>query len=117
MTAGAQEILSTEEILGRIHKLQEEIFERQERIATLVDSAGPAELSELMERGEARGKLRHLERLNIDWENMVAHSRELTDDDLDLVAALVRFVGDLLVVQPEGIAERWTGRLEDILES
>jgi hypothetical protein len=113
----AEETLTTEEILGRIHKLQEEIFERQERIAGLVDSAGsPEPLAELMHEGEERRKLRHLERLMTDWASLLAHSRELTDDDLDLVAALVRFVGDLLMIQPEGVAERWTGRLEDLLD-
>jgi hypothetical protein len=116
--ARAKQTLSTEEILVRIHELQEEISDRQEQIASLVDSAGsPEPLSELLHQGEERRKMRHLERLLADWESLVVRSRELTDDDLDLVAALVRFVGDLLLIQPDGVAERWVGRLEDILES
>ncbi len=116
MDATDPEGLSTQEILGRIHELQEEIFERQDRIAELVKSAGSEEpLAELVDQGEERRKLRHLERLIADWERLVANSRELTEDDLDLVAALVRFVGDLLIVQPEGIDERWLEKLEENL--
>lgn len=116
-TDGTAETLSTEEILGRIHKLQEEIFERQEQIASLVESTdSDTPLEELMHEGEEQRKMRYLERLFGDWETLVARSRGLTEDDLDLVAALVRFIGDLLIVQPELVAERWIERLEEAFE-
>ncbi len=107
---------STEEILERIYALQAEISEREEKIARLVEAADdPAPLTELMEDGEERRKLRQLERLFADWDKMVAVSRVVADDDLDLVAALVRFVGDLLIIQPEGVGEKWIEGLEEYL--
>ena len=109
--------LSTREILDQIHELQDEIFEREVEIATLVDSAEHSPpLSGLREAGVERRKIRQLERLIADWNTLVARSRTLTEDDLDLIAALVRFIGDLLIIQPEGVDEHWIGKLEDYLD-
>lgn len=59
--------------------------------------------------------MRHLERLVGDWDSLVARSRALSEDDIDLVAALVRLVGDLLVIQHDGLDEKWISRLETYL--
>ena len=42
-------------------------------------------------------------------------TEEVTEDDIDLVAALVRLVGDLLVVQIDGLDRKWISRLEAYL--
>lgn len=110
--------LTTEEILERIHLLQGEICDREERIAELVDTAREIRptLEAEIEDGEERRRIRHLERLMADWDTLVARSRALTDDDLELVAALARLVGDLLAFQPDGLAESWIENLEFYLE-
>ena len=111
------EPLSIDEIIDRIRELQDEIFEREEEIATLVDSAEHSPpLSGLKTAGAEQRKIRQLERLIADWHTLTAHSRAVAEDDLDLIAALVRFIGDLLIVQPEGVDEHWIRRLEKYLE-
>lgn len=106
-----------DELLEKIHAIQEEIFEREEQIATLLDSAEhPSRLAEAVEEGETRRRLRHLERLLADWDTLVARSRAVTEDDLDLVAAMVRLIGNLLLIQPEGIDASWIAKLEQYLE-
>ena len=109
---------TTEEVLERIHRLQDEICDREERIAALIDAAKeirPTVEAEI-EDAEERRRLRHLERLMADWDTLVARSRALTDDDLELMAALARLFGDLLAFQPDGIAESWIENLELYLE-
>ena len=59
--------------------------------------------------------MRHLERLVADWDGLVARSRAVSEDDIDLVAALVRLVGDLLVVQIDGLDRKWIARLESFI--
>ena len=105
--------LDFEALLARIRALQQEILEREEQIAALVDSADrPSVLGELLEDGEESRRMRHLERLVADWDALVARSRAVSEDDIDLVAALVRLVGDLLVVQMDGLDSKWVARLE-----
>ena len=105
------------EVVAQIHALQEEIVEREARITALVDSVDtPSRLGDLLEDSEERRRVKHLERLINDWDRMVARSRAVSDDDIDLVAALVRLVGDLLVIQPDGLDSKWISRLEAHLE-
>lgn len=112
-----QILARTDRIIERVHELQREIFEREEKITGLVEEAEPSpEIDELVEDGIERRKVRHLERLIRDWDALVAESRKLNEDDLDLVAAMVRFAGDLLIIQPEGIDVGWIRRLESYLE-
>ena len=107
---------TVDEIIARIHELQQEIVEREDRIVELVDSVSrPAALEALVEEGVERRRLRHLERLIADWDALVARSRAVSEDDIDLVAALVRLVGDLLVVQIDGLDSKWISRLEGYL--
>ncbi len=109
--------LSVDEIIRRIHALQAEIVEREERIAELVNAGGePTRLQDLVEDGEERRRVRHLERLVGDWDRLVARSRAVSEDDIDLVAALARLVGDLLVIQPDGLDAKWISRLEMHIE-
>ncbi len=109
--------LSVEEIVHRIHELQEEIVEREGRITELVNAGDQSSLlKNLAEDGEERRRVRHLERLVGDWDRLVARSRAVSEDDIDLVAALVRLVGDLLVIQPDGLDTKWISRLEMHIE-
>ena len=106
-----------DEIVAQIHALQEEIAEREIRIAGLVDSVdSSSRLGSLIEDAEERRRIKHLERLIHDWDRLVARSRAVSDDDIDLVAALVRLVGDLLVIQPYGLETKWLSRLEAHIE-
>ncbi len=106
-----------EEIIAIIHALQEEIVEREARIADLVSSVdSPSRLGSLVEDGEERRRFKHLERLIGDWDRLVARSRAVSGDDIDLAAALVRLVGDLLVIQQDGLDAKWISRLEAYLE-
>lgn len=110
-------VLTLDEIVAKIHRLQEEIVEREQRIVGLVDAAErPPLLESLVEDAEERQRIRHLERLVADWDALVARSRALSEDDIDLIAALVRLLGDLLVIQPEGLASKWISRLGAYLE-
>lgn len=105
------------EIVAKIHALQEEIVEREVRIAGLVDSVdSSSRIGSLVEGGEERRRVNHLERLINDWDRLVARSRSVSDDDIDLVAALVRLVGDLLMIQQDGIDTKWISRLEAHIE-
>ncbi len=102
-----------DEVVAKIHTLQEEIVEREVRIAGLVDSVdSSSRLGNLVEDGEERRRVKHLERLIHDWDRLVARSRAVSEDDIDLVAALVRLMGDLLVIQPDGLDTKWISRLE-----
>ncbi len=106
-----------DEIVAKIHALQEEIAEREVRIAGLVDSVdSSSRLGSLIEDGEQRRRVKHLERLIHDWDRLVARSRAVSEDDIDLVAALVRLVGDLLVIQPHELEVKWISRLEAHIE-
>ncbi len=106
-----------DEVVAKIHALQEEIVEREARIAGLVDSVDTSSrLGRLVEDGEERRRIKHLERLINDWDRLVARSRSVSDDDIDLVAALVRLLGDLLVIQPDGLDTKWISRLEAHIE-
>ncbi len=110
-------VLTVDEIVAKIHQLQEEIVERERLIVGLVDAAErPPVLEALVEEAEERQRMRHLERLVGDWDGLVARSRALSEDDIDLIAALVRLVGDLLSIQPEGLESKWMSRLEAYLE-
>ena len=110
-------VLSTAEVIDRVRQLQQEIFEREEQITELVHAAGrPRVLENLVEEADERRRLRHLERLMADWDSLVARSRAVSEDDIDLIAALVRLLGDLLVVQHDGIDSKWIARLESYLE-
>ncbi len=109
--------LSIDEIVSRIHALQEEIVEREERITGLINSGqSSSRFESLVEDGEERRRVRHLERLVGDWDRLVARSRAVSEDDIDLVAALVRLVGDLLVIQQDGLDTKWVSRLEMHIE-
>ncbi len=109
--------LSIDEIVSRIHALQEEIVEREERITDLINSGqSSSRFESLVEDGEERRRVRHLERLVGDWDRLVARSRAVSEDDIDLVAALVRLVGDLLVIQQDGLDTKWVSRLEMHIE-
>ena len=104
---------TVDEIVAQIHQLQAEITAREQLIVGLVDAAErPAMLESLVEDAEERRRMRHLERLVGDWDGLVARSRALSDNDIDLIAALVRLVGDLLIIQPESLATKWVTRLE-----
>ncbi len=106
-----------EEIATEILRLQEEIFGREEKISGLVDSAEPpARLTALMEQAETDPRFRHLAQLIADWDILVARSRAVTDDDIELLLAMTRLIGDLLAIQPEGIDERWLAKLRDYLD-
>ncbi len=106
-----------DEVVAKIHILQEEIVEREVRIAGLVDSVDTSSrLGSLVEDGEERRRVKHLERLINDWDRLVARSRAVSDDDIDLVAALVRLVGDLLMIQHDGLDTKWISRLESHIE-
>ena len=105
-----------EDGLEKIRQLQQRIFDREEQIADLVQSAEPPpKLISVIESKDADPRLQHLARLIIDWDMLVARSRAVTDDDIDLIGALVRLVGDLLLIQPDGIDERWITKLEEYL--
>jgi len=109
--------LGLDEVIARIREIQEEILAREEHIAALVDSAERSSvLGELAEEGEEHRRVRHLERLVADWDRLVARSRAVSEDDIDLVAALVRLVGDLLVVQIDGLDTKWIRRLETYID-
>ncbi len=109
--------LSVDEVINRVRALQEEILEREARIAGLVNSVeNSSRLESLVEDGEERRRVKHLERLIGDWDRLVARSRAVSEDDIDLVAALVRLVGDLLVIQQDGLDVKWISRLESHLE-
>ena len=102
-----------DKVVAKIHALQQEIVEREVRIAGLVDSVdSSSRLGSLVEDGEERRRVKHLERLIHDWDRLVARSRAVSEDDIDLVAALVRLVGDLLVIQQDGLDTKWMSRLE-----
>ncbi len=110
-------VLTVDEIVTKIHRLQEEIVDREKLIVGLVDAAErPEVLEALVEEAEERQRMRHLERLVGDWDALVARSRALSEDDIDLIAAMVRLIGDLLIIQPEGLATKWLTRLEAYLE-
>lgn len=109
--------LTVDTIVAKIHDLQKEIREREEQIATLVENADrSSELSSMVEDAEEQRRMRHLERLVGDWDSLVARSRALSEDDIDLIAALVRLVGDLLVIQHDGLDAKWISRLESYIE-
>ncbi|MEE8526285.1 MAG: hypothetical protein V3T72_20300 [Thermoanaerobaculia bacterium] len=100
-----------------IHRLQQEICDREERISALVDAVErPLPLSDRMAAGDSRRRLEHIERLITDWDTLVARSRAISEDDIDLIAALARLVGRLLQEQPEGIGERWIFKLREYLD-
>ncbi len=103
---------STDELLERIHRLQEEIFDREDQIHDLLESNDSPRVRAAADDGEERRRTRHRSRLLGDWETLVHHSRELVEDDIDLIAALVRLVADLLLVQPAGVGERWIAEFE-----
>ncbi|MEM7352167.1 MAG: hypothetical protein AAF657_15305 [Acidobacteriota bacterium] len=105
--------LAVDDVIAAIQKLQGEILEREEQIAALVEAAErPSVFENLVEEAEERRRMRHLERLVGDWDSLVARSRAVSEDDIDLVAALVRLVGDLLVIQHDGLDTKWVSRLE-----
>ncbi len=108
--------LTIDKIVAKIHELQQEIRSRENQIATLVEDADrPSVLGSIVEDADEHRRMRHLERLVGDWDSLVARSRALSEDDIDLVAALVRLVGDLLVIQHDGLDEKWISRLETYL--
>jgi len=106
-----------EEIIERIHSLQDEIFEREEKISEMVDAfeEHPA-IAAVVERHKENRQVRLIANLKRDWDTLLSRSRAVTENDLEITAALVHFVGDLLAVQPDDIAERWIERLEEHLE-
>ena len=106
-----------EGIVVKIRRLQDRIFAHEEEISRLVDSADPPpRLAALMEQAEVDPRFRHLAQLIADWDVLVARSRAVTDDDIELLMVIARLVGDLLAVQPEGIDERWLAKLRDYLD-
>lgn len=111
----------TDDMIEEIHTIQEEIFDRDDEIDDLLDAAGsPDELEDLVEAGYFKRKHRHIERLHDDWRRLLANSRErrASDDfDFELSAAMVHFVGDLLVSQPEDTDKRWIRQLRKYLEA
>lgn len=111
----------TDDMIEEIHAIQEEIFDRDDEIDDLLDAAGsPEELEDLVEAGYDERKRRHLERLQADWRQLLANSRErrASDDfDFELSAAMVHFVGDLLVSQPDGTDKRWIRQLKKYVEA
>ncbi len=106
-----------DEAIERIHALQDEIFEREEKIFELVDSfeEHPAIVA-AVERHKENRQMRLIANLKKDWDTLLSRSRAVTENDMEITAALVHFMGDLLAVQSDGIAERWIERLEDHLE-
>jgi hypothetical protein len=69
-----------------------------------------------MEEGDSRRRLEHIERLIIDWDTLVARSRAISEDDIDLIAALASLVSRLLRQQPAAISERWIFKLREYLD-
>ena len=104
----------SDEIIDRIHGIQEEIFEREDSIDEMVESAAsPEPLETLVEEGHTRRRRLRLGRLRADWEALLENSRALErESDFELAAALVHFVGDLLLMQDEGIDEKWIAKLK-----
>ncbi|HEX9732935.1 MAG TPA: hypothetical protein VGG06_13235 [Thermoanaerobaculia bacterium] len=110
----------TDGMIEEIHEIQEEIFDLDDEIDDLLDSAGsPEELVDLVEAGYGERKRRHLERLHADWRQLLANSRDRRagdDFDFELSAAMVHFVGDLLMSQPAGTDQRWIRQLRQYIE-
>ncbi len=112
----SQPSLDAESVAAEIGRLQDEISEREEEISRLVDSAEPpARLAALMEQDEVDPRFRHLAQLIADWDILVARSRAVTDDDLELLTVMNRLIGDMLAIQLEGIDQRWLIKLRDYL--
>ena len=104
-------------IIEEIHGLQEEIYDREDKIFDLVDSfAEHPAIQAAAERHKENRQVRLVANLKKDWDTLLCRSRAVTDDDIEITAALVHFLGDLLAIQPDGIAERWVERLEMHLE-
>jgi hypothetical protein len=100
-----------------IRRLQQEIDDREERISKLVDAVErPSPLSVRLAAGDNRRRLEHIERLISDWDTLVARSRAISEDDIDLIAALASLVCRLLQEQPAGIGERWIFKLREYVE-
>lgn len=109
---------SVDEISTQIRRLQQEIDEREQRIMELVDTfEPPAALETLAQQSDTPRMARHLARLIVDWENLLAHSHAVSEDDDELLVALVPLVGDLILPQPEGIDERFIFHLKGYLET
>lgn len=103
-------------IRDQIRQIQREIFEREDSIAELVKSADPPpRLITVIDAEDVDPRLRHLARLIVDWDMLVARSRAVTEDDIELIAAMIRLIGNLLLIQPDGIDERWISKLQEYL--
>ncbi len=110
--------LSNDELVEKIHEIQEEIFDREDEIDSLVVAAASQEaLEDLVGEGETARRRQRLRRLKADWSKMLDNSRSLNSgNDYELAAALVHFVGDVLLAQSDSADIRWIRKLEKYLE-
>ena len=108
---------SSEDLVEKIHEIQEEIFDREDQIDEIMDSVDdPDPMLDAVEDSRVYRRNLHLLRLRRDWERMVLRSREAnSDNDFELAAALVHFIGDILTSQTEGTGNRWIKELREYL--
>ena len=105
----------TDNLVEKIHEIQEQIFDREDEIEELVDASDDQDtLLDAVEESREQRRTLHLRRLRTDWDRMVARSRKVNEEnDFELAAALVHFIGDILISQTEGTETDW---IEDLRE-
>lgn len=108
---------TADDLVEKIHEIQEEIFDREDQIDELLDASEYEErLLDAVEEGRVYRHNLHLKRLREDWDRMVARSREANkENDFELAAALVHFIGDILASQEEDIGPQWIEKLQEYL--
>jgi hypothetical protein len=109
--------VTADDLVEKIHEIQERIFEREDHIEELVDASEEEEsLLDAVEESRLQRRSLHLRRLRTDWDRMVARSRDVSDEnDFELAAALVHFIGDILLSQTEGTDIDWIEELREYL--
>lgn len=109
--------VTTDELVEKIHEIQEQIFEREDQIEELVDASDDQDpLLDAVEESRVQRRHLHLKRLRGDWDRMVARSRNVNEEnDFELAAALVHFIGDILISQSEGTDTDWIEELREYL--
>lgn len=106
---------ATDDLVEKIHEIQEKIFDREDQIEELVDASDDQDpLLDEVEESRVQRRNLHLRRLRGDWDRMVSRSRDVNgENDFELAAALVHFIGDILISQTEGTDAMW---IEDLRE-
>lgn len=110
---------TTDDLVEKIHEIQEQIFEREDQIEELVDASDDQDpLLDAVEESRLHRRNLHLKRLRSDWEKMVSRSRGVNgENDFELAAALVHFIGDILISQTEGTDAVWIDELREYLRN